>query len=645
MPARHPWRRAFTRCLSARIFPGSLRFWVTASVVLTLATVQLFWILTTDFHEFFPDDSFISLRYAQRLLDGQGLTWTDGERVEGYSNLLFVLLTAAGGWVFGHLAVVPRVLGALAVASVVPALFRAFRPSRMSLLLAPLVAGLFLVLSGPIQAWSVAGLEQGLVVGALGWALCLGYPLLECDHPRARQWLPLSAALAALVLTRPDGILFTAAAGFGLLLARRLRPPAWALAVKLASVPAAAMLAQLVFRRLYYQEWVPNTYYAKVAFTSTRLEQGWVYLADGLEANRVLLAAVILSLVAAFFDETARRRLAYAGALFAVWAAYVFVIGGDIFPHHRHLVPLICALCVMSAEGVRVIASLGRLAVPAVAVAAAVALLAYHRDNRRDDGRRAARDDTWHLSGLETGIMLRAAFEQQRPLLAVDAAGAMPYYYRLPVIDMLGLNDRHIAHHRPKDIGNGFIGHELGDGAYVMSRKPDIIAFHNPLGRVQPMWRGGWEMFNDPQFAKLYKLIKFKTRIPREFFADFYMRLDGRVGITRTSDDVRIPGYLFHKTKTVAQFGYAGTMILEIAPGGSGELASIPLEPGRWIVRVDASQPVRVSVIRKASNVVEGLSSAPLELDVTPNAPVTIAVRPSGGDAVALSEINLTRAR
>ena len=37
------------------------------------------------------DDAFISLRYSQRLLEGHGLTWTDGPPVEGYSNLLWVL--------------------------------------------------------------------------------------------------------------------------------------------------------------------------------------------------------------------------------------------------------------------------------------------------------------------------------------------------------------------------------------------------------------------------------------------------------------------------------------------------------------------------------------------------------------------------
>src|ERR1700742_3826290 len=44
---------------------------------------------------FFSDDAFISLRYAQRFAHGEGLTWTAGERVEGYTDLLWVLLLGA----------------------------------------------------------------------------------------------------------------------------------------------------------------------------------------------------------------------------------------------------------------------------------------------------------------------------------------------------------------------------------------------------------------------------------------------------------------------------------------------------------------------------------------------------------------------
>ena len=40
------------------------------------------------------DDAFISFRYARNLLDGHGLVWNPGERVEGYTNFLWTILLA-----------------------------------------------------------------------------------------------------------------------------------------------------------------------------------------------------------------------------------------------------------------------------------------------------------------------------------------------------------------------------------------------------------------------------------------------------------------------------------------------------------------------------------------------------------------------
>ena len=42
------------------------------------------------------DDSFVSFRYAWNLVHGHGLVYNAGERVEGYSNLLWTLLMAGG---------------------------------------------------------------------------------------------------------------------------------------------------------------------------------------------------------------------------------------------------------------------------------------------------------------------------------------------------------------------------------------------------------------------------------------------------------------------------------------------------------------------------------------------------------------------
>lgn len=46
------------------------------------------------FRGFIPDDAFISFRVAEHLAHGDGLVYNLGERVEGYSNLLWVLILA-----------------------------------------------------------------------------------------------------------------------------------------------------------------------------------------------------------------------------------------------------------------------------------------------------------------------------------------------------------------------------------------------------------------------------------------------------------------------------------------------------------------------------------------------------------------------
>jgi hypothetical protein len=64
--------------------------------------------------------------------------------------------------------------------------------------------------------------------------------------------------------------------------------------------------------------------------------------------------------------------------------------------------------------------------------------------------------------------------------MATNAAGAVAYHSGLPVIDMLGLNDAHIAHTVPVTGGGGTAGHEKRDFDYVLSRRPGVI-FHGVL--------------------------------------------------------------------------------------------------------------------------------------------------------------------
>jgi hypothetical protein len=70
-------------------------------------------------------------------------------------------------------------------------------------------------------------------------------------------------------------------------------------------------------------------------------------------------------------------------------------------------------------------------------------------------------------------------------LVALNQAGIIPYYSQLPTIDMLGLNDVHIAHSGKRDYTLWY-AHQAGDGEYVLSRKPDIIIFGGLGPSIEP---------------------------------------------------------------------------------------------------------------------------------------------------------------
>lgn len=125
---------------------------------------------------FISDDSLISLRYAGRFLEGKGLSWSDGRPVEGYSNLLWVLLVALVGKAGVNLIDAARILGLLGMAAIMFSMLywyvkkNAFRDVWFPLT----VALLFLSLGAPMAVWAIGGLEQPLY-GAL---LAVSIPLI-----------------------------------------------------------------------------------------------------------------------------------------------------------------------------------------------------------------------------------------------------------------------------------------------------------------------------------------------------------------------------------------------------------------------------------------------------------------------------------
>src|SRR5262245_29201172 len=140
---------------------GNRAFWICLALLLLGCTAQIFAGYSQPWHAGHAwgiDDAYISYRYARNLDLGQGLVFNPGERVEGYSNLLYVLIIALGMPVVGvqHVYVLSACLNLVFVALALR-LFHRHLFERLGAASAGTGALLF-ALYPPVWAWVASGL-------------------------------------------------------------------------------------------------------------------------------------------------------------------------------------------------------------------------------------------------------------------------------------------------------------------------------------------------------------------------------------------------------------------------------------------------------------------------------------------------------
>jgi hypothetical protein len=568
--------------------------WLPTTCVWLLCTAVLVW-HARSYLPFLVDDALISLRYSQRLLEGQGLTWTEGPRVEGYTNLLWVLACAALGAAGVDLIDAARVWGFIGMSAALAAVAFAYRPRRLSETLAPLAGGLGMALTAPIAVWTIGGLETPLVAGLLAWATVLSFPLIAEPAPSFRKVIAPSLLLGLLCLTRSDGGVLCIALALGILLARGPSAVSLKLVAGLALFPLILGGGQLVFRLVYYHEWLPNPAHVKVAFTTDRLRVGLQYITDALPYLAGLAILAAYSAFVGFFTRRPRRTTFLTVQLLA-WIGYLILIGGDVFPAHRHLVPSVVIAGLLVAELGEWLVRRGRVARSAGWIGAAIILgiLAYAQ--RRDPQVQLAVDERWEWDGQIIGELLRKAFAASDPLIACDPAGCIPYFTGFRSIDMMGLNDYYIARQPSSGFGKGLIGHELGDGKYVLDREPDLILWTLPTGANKPLFPSAVQMAQDPRFAQSYRLVFLAESQPRPLTCGIFLRAASeRVGIRSLPDRLVLPGVLAATSfQTPATLDSEGRLGVLSKPDAPASMPGLGVPPGRWRVVAESDVPARV---------------------------------------------------
>jgi arabinofuranosyltransferase len=574
---------------------------------------------------FLSDDALVSLRYAMRFTSGQGLTWTDGERVEGYTNFLWVVLTGIIGKLGIGFVPAARLLGfagvllAIACISVEPR-------SRVWSLPRLIVGGALIVSTAPFAISSIGGLEQGLLVGLLALSLrALEHAAHATDPRRVWRW---GVPLAALALVRFDGPLLVASllAGSACLPAPSVASARRTAIIAIPSV--AAVLAHLGFRLAYYGEFLPNSASAKLAFTSDRLVQGFEYVGRGYaSASMLVLVATIATVFA--FRRGERFGLVMPWSVVVSWTAYVAVVGGDTSPGFQKLVPSLLALCFLVADEVS--ADWGRIVRQRVLVLPVLGLcIVLHATQGTETAEnRRAREELGVWDGQAIGQALKTGFGAKQPLLAVDAAGALPFWSELPSLDM---------------------GREFGDRAHVLRRAPDLVVFNDSVGSAEPAFRSGRELFRSKEFERNYQWINV-TSIARErrIVGEIWVRREkGRLGVVRTDERVVVPGYFFTGQASSARslLDDQGVLVAAISERRPGVLPELSLPAGHFKIEVTPPNPALVIDVRCRNMSMQKSGPAGVHvIEVDGTTPVTIAVAPRfGARGHKLRSVSLARA-
>ncbi len=450
------------------------------------------------------DDAMISMRYAWNLSHGNGLVWNVGERVEGFTNMLTVIVMSIATLLFskGGAVVAMQIFGALTMLGIAYFTMRVGEAllERNEKRPSPLLSLLFFaggLLYYPLAYWSLMGMETGLVSVLLLAATWLA--LRKDGADRFARLLPVTLGLA--FWARPDAMVFIV-----LILAYRLldvlktggRPRS---ILKDLAVVATFIAAISIFRLSYYGNLVPNTYTLKMVGIplAFRIENGLGFISQFLESTWIPL-----TLAAVCYALNFSRHTSLLFALVLASIGYQVYVGGDPWLYWRMTAPFMPLVFVLVLAAV---ARIPRLTYQSAGGGIALVLVAgtasYSFKDEASFQSLPYMVDFNHAT-VSTAVALDKVTEEDASL-GVLWAGTIPYYTGRKSVDFLGKTDPRIAALPPDLSGaagwrgmKSVPGHNKYDLDYsVIDLKPTYVQDHqfgrdNILEFLKKEYKGVW---------------------------------------------------------------------------------------------------------------------------------------------------------
>lgn len=457
------------------------------------------------------DDAFITFRYSANWAHGLGAVWNAGERVEGYTNPLWMAVLAAGEWLGAPAPFLATALNLTMLVALIGGTWWAMRKAFADQNAVP-VLPIVLALSPAVREFGTSGLETLPASAAVtGAALCL---LLGARLRTAGALVCLAAML------RPDHALFFAPLGFAAIAAGSVRARVRN-ALDLA-VPAVVFAVFWVVRWRWYGDFYPNTYYAKSA-SVPYWDQGWIYVTEFVASTRVWWPVAFAPLAAMGLWLTSRNDTAPSAPpsrapffVFTVvggllWLTYVARVGGDFMEFRFALT----ALPVLGLAAEALVWSQTRAAFAPRLALAFVAMLPLAQSRGligpRGKTEYIALESSFYPVTQWTPVVIDnpifrqavalAATKPPSELLAAGCIGMLGYYNQsVPIFDTYGKTSREVAR-RPIE-KRGRPGHEK-------------VATREDLRNAGVVWSIDpiWNAFNEETHVRLREANAWVVRL------------------------------------------------------------------------------------------------------------------------------------
>ena len=444
------------------------------------------------------DDAMISMQYAKNLANGDGLVWNaGGERVEGFSNPLWVFIMAAI-----HLLPLPvpkmslavQILGAILL--LLNLIFVKLAGDEISEknIFVSIGAVLLTALYYPLNNWALLGNEVSLLALLITISIWLVFKGFR--QGQVSKWIYPLMAIGLFV--RMDALVpFTVILLFLIVFdsAHRMTHIKWGV-----GFIVGALLLQTALRYAYYGDVLPNTYYLKmtgISLISRITRGGYVFFKFIWNLNWILfLLPFIICLIIRNPGSNLLMLVVAAQMLYSIYA------GGDAWEHRGGsnrfiaiVMPLFFILFTYSFERLRqsllayseMTDSKLTRAFSWIAVSAIVLLGVINFNSLLDTESLKylfLQGVPLFVEGNERnttiGLYVKEITEEDAKV-AVVVAGAIPYYSDRFSIDLLGKNDKLIARSEMKPTGGTSPldfrpGHSKWDYAHsIGDQRPDVI--------------------------------------------------------------------------------------------------------------------------------------------------------------------------